>query len=114
MATEMPTSRIIQKQTSGATPIAQRTTATVRSIAASTIFVPLCQLNESDCRAHTANMMMAMAEAAKATLFIAPAGFANIALYASHNPRRMLREFPIMFRPRVLMGGLKEAPSHRR
>jgi hypothetical protein len=26
----------------------------------------------------------------------------------------MLRKFPIMFRPRVAMGGLKEAPSHRR
>ena len=40
MATAMPASRIIQKQTSGATPITQRTRATKKSTAASTMFVP--------------------------------------------------------------------------
>jgi hypothetical protein len=80
MATVMPTSRINQKETSGATPISQRTTAIPRSTAASTMFVPLCHRKESVCRAQTAKTMMATAAAASRTLFIAPAGFAKMAL----------------------------------
>src|SRR5215469_1816855 len=80
MATAMPTSRMIQKDTSEATPIAHRSAANTSSAAARTMFVPLCHPRKSVCRAHTAKTMTATAAAASATLFIAPAGFAKMAL----------------------------------
>jgi hypothetical protein len=80
IAIAIPMSKMIQKHTSGATPIVPRVAATNRSVAPSTMFVPLGQSITSVCRAQIAKTMTAMAEAASARLFIAPAGFANIAL----------------------------------
>ena len=59
----MPASRIIQKQTSGATPIIQRNTATTRSTTPSTRFVALGHPMRSVRRAHTTKTMTATAAA---------------------------------------------------
>lgn len=97
MATAIPMSKILQKDTSGATSTAQRAAASRSSTTPSTRLVALCQPAGSVCRAHAARPMTATLEIASQVLLMLPAGVAKIALYASHKPTKPLRRFPITF-----------------